>query len=77
MSTFYLLMKQSIIVQALITLIIVSTISYLYIIGQPVPSDLMTIAVLILGFYFGSKTQQRVDRSVMDYENSIDNYPDR
>lgn len=77
MRTFYLLMKQSIIVQALITLIIVSTISYLYVVGRPVPPDLMTIAVLILGFYFGSKTQQKVERNVIDYENRINNYSDR
>ncbi len=77
MNTFYLLMKQSVIVQALITLIIVSTISYLYIAGRPVPNDLINIVVLILGFYFGSKTQQRVERNVLDYEKRINKYSDR
>lgn len=77
MPTFYLLMKQSVIVQAIITLIIVSTIAYLYIIGRPVPNDLINLVVLILGFYFGSKSQQRVDRSVIDYENRIGHYSDR
>ena len=77
MSTFYLLMKQSVIVQALITLIIVSTISYLYIVGRNVPNDLINIVVLILGFYFGSKSQQRVEKDIINYEDSLNHYTDR
>jgi len=53
--TFWELLKQSVLVQATVTLIVVSGLVYMYVTGQPVPSELVNIVMLILGFYFGGK----------------------
>lgn len=57
MSKFWDLLEESVIVQAMVTLIAVSTICYLYVSQQPVPETLTAIVMLILGYYFGSKQQ--------------------
>jgi len=53
-------MRQSVIVQALLTLMIWSGIIYLYIIGKPVPDPLLFSGGTILGFYFGAKIQNLI-----------------
>lgn len=57
---FWKLLKDSVIVQASVTLIVVCAIVYLYVSGQTVPPELINITMLILGFYFGGKTQQKL-----------------
>lgn len=52
---FYDLLRESVIVQGLITLTVIGTISYLAITGQPIPDILQSFGGLIVGFYFGSK----------------------
>jgi hypothetical protein len=56
MSTFWELLKQSIIVQAFVTFILVCATTYLWVTGQPVPQELLAVLTLVIGFYFGSKT---------------------
>jgi len=60
MDTFWALFKESVIIQALMALTLLGTICYLTIIQVPVPDLIAQAFVLILGFYFGSKTQARI-----------------
>ena len=76
MSTFWRLFKESYIIQGTVTLIVVSTIVYLYIVGRPVPTELVNIAMLILGFYFGGKSQQTLSKGDTRNENSIYQHSD-
>lgn len=62
MNRFWALFEESVIVQALIALGVIGTICYLYATGQEVPQELVQIAMLILGFYFGTKVQQTLTK---------------
>jgi hypothetical protein len=55
MKKFWELFEQSIITQAVVTLILIATVSTLYIMGKPVPEDLLQITFTVVGFWFGSK----------------------
>ncbi len=55
MSQFWDLMKQSVITQAIITIIVIVTYCYMLVAGRPVPPDFLAIVTLIVGVYFGSK----------------------
>lgn len=57
---FWELLKASVLVQATIALVITLTICYLYGTEKTVPTELVNLLSLILGFYFGSKAQQQV-----------------
>ena len=56
METFWSLFRESIIVQALLTLALWSAIIYLSVTNQAIPELLSTGGIAILGFWFGSKT---------------------
>lgn len=62
MQRFWDLLTQSVIVQGLITCAFVGTTCYLWATGQPVPQELWTANTVVLGFFFGAKTQQIVSR---------------
>lgn len=62
MNTFWQLFKESVIVQAVIALSTLLTILYLYITGQEVPNTLLNVFLLVMGYYFGSKTQQSITK---------------
>jgi membrane-bound ClpP family serine protease len=62
MQKFWELFRESVIVQALITLCLVGTVCYLVATGQEVPELLSTALMLVLGFYFGSKVQQQITK---------------
>jgi len=62
MSKFWDLVKESTIVQGLITLGVVGVTCYLWAVGQPVPQELWTADGIILGFFFGAKATQIVRR---------------
>ena len=49
------LFKQSVITQALITFALILTCCILWIGYRPLPSDLLQMTVLVVGFWFGSK----------------------
>ena len=55
METFWSLLKESIIVQATLTLGFSAAIIYMMIAGQPIPDEMMAAFTLLLGFWFGSK----------------------
>lgn len=63
MEKFWELLRESVIVQALVTLILVVTLCYLVATGQAVPDLLAQVTLLVIGFWFGSKVQNVVNRS--------------
>ena len=62
MNKFWELFGQSVIVQALVTLAMVITICYMYVSNQEVPESLVLAFGTVLGFYFGSKSQNTIQR---------------
>ena len=71
------LLQESVLIQGAITLTLVGTLAYMYINSMEVPSELLNILLLILGFYFGGKVQGQANRKVKDYENDVGNNTDR
>lgn len=59
---FWTMLKESTIFQGFITLAFVGTTCYLWATGQPVPQELWTANTIVLGFFFGAKTQQIASR---------------
>lgn len=55
MQKFWQLFEQSIITQALITIVLVITVCYMWIAGRVIPSDLMQLTIWVIGFWMGSK----------------------
>ena len=63
MKRFWELFQQSLIVQAMITLIAIGVACYLMATGQEVPELLGYIVTTVLGFYFGTKVQNSIQRA--------------
>ena len=61
MTTFWTLLKESIIVQSLVTLMLIATIIILVLTNRPVPDIITTLSTLVLGFWFGTKAQHAAD----------------
>lgn len=57
MATFWRLLEESVITQALTTLLLIGAVIYLVVAGQPIPEALFGLASMAMGFYFGSKGQ--------------------
>lgn len=55
MSNFWELLRESVILQATMTLSILFVVLYLVMVGRPIPDILSTALSLLLGFYFGNK----------------------
>lgn len=62
MAKFWELLSESVIVQAAVTLMLVGTICYLYLTDKSVPDPLVNILMIVLGYWFGTKTQQVIER---------------
>jgi len=62
MDKFLDLFKESYIIQGTVTLIFCATIVGLLILERQVPDYLINFVAVILGFYFGSKTQSRINK---------------
>jgi xanthosine utilization system XapX-like protein len=60
---FWDLFRESVIVQSVIAFILVGAIVYLALVQAPIPDILVNATMLVLGFYFGSKTQQAITRA--------------
>jgi len=52
---FYELLKESVILQAVLTISIWGVVLYMIVVGKSLPDLLVAAANLVLGFYFGSK----------------------
>ena len=61
MDKFWEYLEKSILVQASVTLIFVVTTCYLWVTGRPIPTLLAGTLGTVLGFWFGSKTQQWIN----------------
>ena len=66
MNGFWQALRESTILQALMTIGLLGTICYLYIAGRQVPQELSGAFLIILGFYFGSKTQATLQATIKD-----------
>lgn len=62
MQKFWELLQSSVIVQGSVTLALVGTVCYLAIVGREIPEYLVAATGLAMGYFFGSKTQQRIDK---------------
>jgi uncharacterized membrane protein YfcA len=60
MKTFWDLFAESVIIQGILALLTVGAIIGLLFMGREVPKELWALAGIIIGFYFGAKTQQAV-----------------
>jgi len=59
---FWDLLERSIIFQGVLTVGTLVLIAYLFAAGRPVPTELWAIFGLIVGFFFGSKSEQALRR---------------
>jgi len=59
---FWEVLKSSVIIQAAMALTLLGVISYMYIVGMDVPEMLTGFFGIILGYYFGTKSQQQIDK---------------
>ena len=57
MSKFWELLQESVIVQGVVTVALVGTLCAMFLMGRVVPDLLMQITLLVLGFWFGAKSQ--------------------
>jgi hypothetical protein len=69
---FWSLVKESVIVQGIMTLMLVGTICYLCVAGREVPILLTNLVLIVVGFYFGAKSKVN-GREVTTYERQNDN----
>lgn len=59
---FVQLMRESVITQAVITIMMGGVITFMLITGRAVPSELWALNGLVIGFYFGGKVQAQAMR---------------
>lgn len=74
--SFFTLLKDSTLVQASVTLILVIAITYMYLSSMDVPPELINIIMLILGFYFGGKSQAKIEGMARNAKKHYYNNPD-
>lgn len=64
MDKFLDLLRESVIVQSTVTLALVITLCVMFATGRPVPDLLAQTTLLVIGYWFGSKTQLLLNRSM-------------
>ena len=64
MEKFLQLLEDSVILQAILTVLVWGTIAYLVIAGRDVAPLVHDAGLIILGYYFGSKTAQAVMKAL-------------
>lgn len=60
-TTFWTLLRESVIMQGLLTLMLAGSLCYMYITGRDVPSDLAQLTFAVVAFWMGSKSQHAVE----------------
>ena len=55
MAKFWQLLEESVITQSILTLLVVGTVCTLWIMGHPVPQELMELTFVVVSFWMGSK----------------------
>ncbi len=63
MTKFWELFRSSVVLQFSLALIVTITICALYLLGRAVPTTLANAWWIILGFTFGQKVQQSIDKN--------------
>lgn len=63
MATFWQLLRESIIIQGAITVMVVGAFLVMCVTGDEVPTELRDLLWVVVGFYFGSKVTTSVLRS--------------
>jgi len=58
------LLRESVLIQSIITLILVIVASVIAIRGGTPPDWLVQVLMIVIGFYFGSKTERAIQRYV-------------
>lgn len=66
MTKFWELFRSSVVLQFTLALLVSATICALYLLGRAVPDQLIGAWMLILGFVFGQKVQQSVNKKEKD-----------
>ena len=57
------LLERSVILQAFITIGILSVAGFIWVSGREMPSDLEKLVFIVLSFWMGSKTQYTIDQN--------------
>lgn len=65
MTEFWSLVRESIIIQSLITLGLVGVLIYMTVAGLEIPEVLETLTFLVVGFWFGSKVENATTKEVV------------
>jgi len=73
MGTFWELLRESVIVQAIVTLALVLAYIALAVQGIAIPDGLHSLTILALGFYFGSKTGTAATSAYRDSIKTLSN----
>jgi hypothetical protein len=60
---FWELLQESVIVQSSVTLVLIGTLCFMFATGKPVPDLLAQVTLLVIGFWFGSKSQQIITKA--------------
>lgn len=68
MDRFWELFEKSTLVSGIIALGVLGGVVYLSVTGRPIPDSLSSAAMLILGYFFGSKTTDNAYRTIMRRE---------
>lgn len=63
MTKFWQLVRESVITQALVTLVLVITVCFMAATGRVIPELLEWSLIAVLCFYFGTKSQQLLNRA--------------
>ena len=73
MARFWELFAESLIIQGILALLFSVVVAYMYCTGKVVPSELVSLVSLILGYFFGAKNsvaQGKVIQAMRDYRDS-------
>lgn len=66
----YSLMQQSVLVTSTLALLVVGTACYIWASGHVVPQEMYVILSLIVGFFFGSKSERKMGDTLMESQNA-------
>jgi len=72
MENFWTLLAKSVIIQALIALIVVTAVTYMYVKNMSVPSELLQLLWLVIGFYFGTKVEHGIQSRIRKLKEDRD-----
>lgn len=65
MTTFWSLLRESVLVQGVITFALIGAVIYLSVTGQEVSDLIASLTLLVVGFYFGSKVENATTKEVV------------